>query len=82
MVLIKTGTGAHVARPEDFRRVAVESSDTLGARYDPEVAKAEAEGFTALHVVAKGRQTEAEQLATSRSLSGSHVLDKRDIGTY
>ena len=74
VVLLKKGGAAHAAVPEDFRRVPVEATSSIGAMYDDKVdaAMLEAPGWTRLGFAAlPGQLTEPESQARARAHSSS-----------
>jgi hypothetical protein len=84
VLLLKKSVGAHVAAPEDFKRVRVEALSTLAARDVDEVIKAAAEepGWTVQFVTPPGQLTEMEMLARSRQHQSSGPVDRRTVRAW
>lgn len=76
VVMLKKGSQAHTAAPEDFRRVRVTAESPFAARTASEVAAAEGEGWTSLDVIPPGGVNEYEHAAQGRG-TATAAVDRR-----
>ena len=78
VVMLKLTANEMMARPGDFKRLAVLAPDSLSARWLPEVAALEKE-YRCIGAVPPGFQTEPEAMAQQREYTGG-VTDRANVG--
>ena len=78
IVMLKRTANELMAKPGDFKRLAVTAADSISARWLPEVVALEKE-YRCIGAVPPGFRTEAEAMAQQREYAGGGT-DRANIG--